>query len=246
MAELYYSLFVDDYPNLPISDSTITLVEHGDRLLSMFDQGISDYTRSALEERGVTVRLGESVQAIDEVSVTLASGEVLAAHTTVWGAGLQASPLAVSCGTELQHGRVPVGPLLNLEAHPEVFVIGDLAWITDAKTGEVLPQLGSVALQAGEHAGKTIDRMTRRHKDPEPFHYLDKGTMATIGRRAAVAVVPPHVTLTGRPAFLMWGAVHLALLSGGDSRTAALVNWFWSFMNHDRPSRVIIDPHEDD
>jgi NADH:ubiquinone reductase (H+-translocating) len=246
MAELYYSLFVEDYPNLPIKDSTITLVEHGDRLLAMFDQGISDYTKDALEERGVTVRLGESVQAIDEQSVTLASGEVLPARTTVWGAGLQASPLADSCSAELQHGRVPVGPLLNLESHPEVFVVGDLAWITDAKSGEVLPQLGSVALQAGEHAGKTIDRMTRKHKDPEPFHYLDKGTMATIGRRAAVAVVPPHVTLTGRPAFLMWGAVHLALLSGANPPTAALVNWFWSFMNHDRPSRVIIDPHEDD
>jgi NADH:ubiquinone reductase (H+-translocating) len=246
LAELYFSLFVSDYPNLPIAEATITLVEHGDRLLAMFDEGISAYTRTALEERGVTVRLGESVQAIDEHSVTLASGEVLAADTTVWGAGLQASPLADACTDELERGRVPVGPLLNLEAHPEVFVVGDIAWITDARTGEVLPQLGSVALQAGEHAGRTIDRLTRKHKDPEPFHYLDKGTMATIGRRAAVAVVPPHVTLTGRPAFLLWGAVHLALLSGGDSRTAALVNWFWSFMNHDRPSRVIIDPSEDD
>ena len=141
---------------------------------------------------------------------------------------------------------MPVGPLLNLADHPEVFVAGDIAWITDAKTEEVLPQLGSVAMQSGEHIGKTIDRMTRKHKEPEPFHYLDKGTMATIGQGAAVAVLPPHLHLTGRAAFAMWGGVHLALLSGGDSRTAALMNWFWTFMVNDRPSRIMIDPADED
>lgn len=246
LAELYFNLLDRDYPDLPIKDASITLVEHGDRLLAMFDEGMSAYTKDALQERGVTVRLGESVAEIAADHVTLASGATLPATTTVWGAGLQASPLAGALSDQLQHGRVPVGPLLNLEAHPEVFVVGDLAWITDAKTGEVLPQLGSVALQAGEHAGRTIDRITRKHKEPEPFHYVDKGTMATIGRRAAVAVVPPDIHLTGKPAFVMWGAVHLALLSGGDSRTAALTNWFWAFLTHDRPARVIIDPSEDD
>ena len=246
LGELYFSVFDKDYPELAVGDATITLVEHGDRLLHMFDEGLSAYTKEALEERGVTIRLGEAVKDIEADRVTLGSGEVLPATTTVWGAGLQASPLATALSSNLQHGRVPVGPMLNLHDHPEVFVVGDVAWITDSTTGEVLPQLGSVALQAGEHAGKTIDRLTRKHKDPEPFRYLDKGTMATIGRRAAVAVVPPDIHLTGRPAFLAWGAVHLALLSGGDSRMAALNNWFWTFFSHDRPSRVIVDPSEED
>lgn len=246
MCELYFNVLANDFPDLSVRDASITLVEHGDRLLSMFDEGISDYTRRTLEEMGATIRLEATVKSIQEDSVTLVSGEVLPAATTVWGAGLQASPLADSLPVDLQHGRVPVGPMLSLERHPEVYVVGDLGWITDTKTDEVLPQLGSVALQAGEHVGKTIDRIERKHKAPEPFRYLDKGTMATIGRRAAVAVIPPHEHLTGRPALLAWGAVHLALLSGGDSRSAAFINWGWAMFRHDRPSRVLIDPTEED
>lgn len=246
MADLFFTTMTRDAPRFPIGNARITLVEHGDRLLRMFDEGMSDYTRSALEERGVSVRLGESVARIDAESVTLGSGEEIRAGTTVWGAGLTANPLAADLGADLEHGRVPVGPMLELADHPEVHVIGDLAWITDAHTDEVLPQLGSVALQAGEQVGKNIDRTLRKHKDPEPFHYRDKGTMATIGRGAAVAVVPPDVHLTGKPAFLMWGAVHLALLNGADSKSSALTNWFWTFVRHDRPSRVLIHPDDED
>lgn len=246
MADLLFTTLARDAPQLPVGNARITLVEHGDRLLKMFDEGMSEFARSALEERGVTVRLGESVARIDAESVTLGSGEVLRAGTTVWGAGLAANPLGADLGADLEHGRVVVGPFLELPDHPEVHVVGDLAWITDARTGEVLPQLGSVALQAGEHVGRTIDRRLRGHKEPEPFHYRDKGSMATIGRGAAVAVVPPDIRLTGRPAFLMWGTVHLALLSGADSKSAALLNWFWGFFGHDRPSRVLIHPDEED
>lgn len=246
MADLFNETLSRDAPRFPIGNAKITLVEHGDRLLRMFDENMSEYTRSALEDRGVTVRLGESVKKIEADSVTLGSGEVIDANTTVWGAGLQASPLAEALSSDLQHGRVPVGPMLNLDAHPEVYVVGDLAWMTDARTQEVLPQLGSVALQAGEHVGRTLDRSLRKHKDPEPFHYVDKGTMATIGRGAAVAVIPPDMHMTGKPAFLAWGAVHLALLNGADSKTAALTNWFWTFMSHDRPSRVLIHPDDED
>ena len=246
LAELFFNTFARDAPRLPISDARITLVDHGDRLLKMFDEGMSAYTKEALEERGVTVRLGESVAAIGPESVTLGTGEVIPAGTTVWGAGLTTNPLAAALSDDLQHGRVPVGPMLQLPDHPEVFVIGDLALTRDGPDGDVLPQLGSVALQAGEHVGKTIDRMTRKHKDPEPFHYFDKGTMATIGRGAAVAAVPPGIHLTGRPAYLAWGAVHLALLSGGDARSAAFTNWFWAAMRHDRPSRVLIHPDDED
>ncbi len=247
LSELFFNVFPEDYPSIDTSRISITLVEHGDRLLAMFDEGISEYTLETLTERRVTVRLGERVEAIDADGVDLGSGERIAAGTTIWGAGLQPVPLASELGVELVRGRVPVDEFLRLEHHPEVFVVGDMAVATDTRSGEVLPQLGSVALQAGEHVGVTIDRLERKHADPRPFHYLDKGTMATIGRQAAVAVIPPHhLTLTGRAAWAMWGAVHLALLTGGDSRMAALTNWFWSFTTHDRPARVLIHPDDED
>jgi NADH dehydrogenase len=114
-----------------------------------------------------------------------------------------------------------------------VFPVGDIAWITDTKTNDVLPQLGSVALQAGEHAGENIARRIAG-KDSEPFRYFDKGTMATIGHGAAVIQLPRGRTLKGRAAWLAWGAVHLALLSTGEDRAKAVVDWTWKEFTHER------------
>ena len=146
----------------------------------------------------------------------------------MWGAGLEASPLGASLGVELQRGnRVPTEPDLSLTDRPEVFVVGDVAWTTDTATGDVLPQLGSVALQAGKQAGKNLARLVEG-KDTEPFAYHDKGTMATIGRYTAVVQTSGGRTLKGRSASLAWGAVHLALLSTGEDRAKAVVDWTWA------------------
>jgi NADH dehydrogenase len=146
---------------------------------------------------------------------------------------------------ELQRGdRVPVDADLSLPEHPEVFVVGDIAWIEDAKTKDVLPQLGSVALQSGEHAGENIIRRVAG-KDPEPFKYHDKGTMATIGRGAAVIQFPRGRTMKGKSAFLAWGTVHLALLSSGEDRAKALINWTWAGFSHERPGRISVDKNEE-
>jgi NADH dehydrogenase len=169
---------------------------------------------------------------------------VIPAHTLVWGAGLQASPLAAGLGVELQRGgRVPVEPDLSLAGRPEVFPVGDIAWITDAKTKAVLPQLGSVALQSGEHAGKSIARLVEG-KETEPFEYHDKGTMATIGRNAAVVQFRGGRTMKGRSASLAWGAVHLALLSTGEDRAKAVVDWTWAGFTHERPGRISVRTDE--
>ena len=114
-----------------------------------------------------------------------------------------------------------------------MFAVGDVAWITDTKTNDVLPQLGSVALQAGEHAGENVARLVAG-KDTEPFAYHDKGTMATIGRGAAVVQTRGGHTMKGRAAFLAWGAVHLALLSTGEDRAKAVVDWTWAGFTHER------------
>jgi NADH dehydrogenase len=245
LAELYRSNFAQDYPGIPQDQARIILVEAGPALMSMFKSDIRSYTKKALEKRGVEVLLGEVVASIEPTRVTLKSGTAIEAHTLIWGAGLQASPLAESLGLELQHGnRIPVEPDLSIAGHPEVFAVGDIAWITDTKTNDVLPQLGSVALQAGEHAGENIARLVAG-KDTEPFEYHDKGTMATIGRGTAVIQTRGGHTLKGKSAFLAWGAVHLALLSTGEDRAKAVVDWTWAGFTHERPGRISVSTDKD-
>jgi NADH dehydrogenase len=245
LAELYRTNLAKDYPDVPQDKARLILVEASDSLLSMFKKGLQTYAKKALEKRTVEVMLGEVVERIEPTRVHLESGAVIDAHTLVWGAGLQANQLATTLGLELQHGnRVAAGPDLSLPDRPEVFVAGDIGWITDTKTNAVLPQLGSVALQAGEHAGENIERRLDG-KDTKPFKYLDKGTMATIGRKAAVVQLPHGRSLTGRTAWLAWGAVHLALLSTGEDRARAVVDWTWAGFTHDRAGRIVVDESGD-
>jgi NADH dehydrogenase len=244
LAELYRSNFSEDYPGIRQDQARIVLVEAGPTLLAMFRSDIRSYTKKALEKRGVEVLLGEVVASVEPTRVTLESGKVIKAHTLVWGAGLQASPTVELLGVELQHGkRVPTEPDLSIAGHPEVFAVGDIAWITDTKTNDVLPQLGSVALQAGESAGENIARLLDG-KDTEPFEYHDKGTMATIGRGAAVVQTRGGHTLKGKAAFLAWGGVHLALLSTGEDRAKAVVDWTWAGFTHERAGRISVRTDE--
>ena len=240
LAELYTGDFAADYSGLSLDKARITLVEAGPALLTMFKKDIQTYTKKALEERGVEILLGELVESISPTRVTLKSGKVLNAHTLVWGAGLQASPIADALGLELEKGnRVVARPDLTVEGHPEVFAVGDIAWITDTKTKRVLPQLGSVALQTGERAGANIARRIAG-KETEPFVYHDKGTMATIGRGAAVVQFHRGRTMKGKTASLAWGTVHLALMSTGEDRAKAMVEWTWAGFTHERPGRITV------
>jgi NADH dehydrogenase len=244
LGELYRNVFSDDFPDIAQEHARLILVEAGPALLPMFKKDIQDYTQRALRERGVEIMLGEIVESVAPTRVRLKSGTVLKAHTLVWGAGLHAHPIAKALGVELQRGsRIPVGLDLRLADRPEVFAVGDIAWITDAKTDDVLPQLGSVALQAGEHAGENIARLVDR-KDAMPFKYTDKGTMAIIGRGAAVLQTRRGHTMKGRTAFLAWGAVHLALLSTGEERTKAVVEWTWAGLTHERSGRIVVSDIE--
>jgi NADH dehydrogenase len=141
----------------------------------------------------------------------------------------------------LQRGnRLGVGADLTLPDHPEVYALGDIAAITDAKTEQVLPQLGSVALQSGEHAGESIARRIAG-KEPKPFKYKDKGTMATIGRRAAVVQMLGGRTMTGTKAQLAWGTVHLALLPTNEDRAKAVVDWAGAGFTHQRVGRITVE-----
>jgi NADH dehydrogenase len=206
----------------------------------MFKPNLRAYTREALEKRTVEVKTGEAVAAVAPTRVTLKSGEVLSAHTLVWGAGLQGNALVRSLGLELTRGnRIGVGPDLTVPGHPEVYAVGDIAAISDPRTPNVLPQLGSVALQSGEHAGETIARRIAG-KEAKPFSYRDKGTMATIGRGAAVVQMLGGRTMKGFKAQAAWGTVHLALLPTNEDRAKAIVEWAGAGLTHQRTGRITV------
>jgi NADH:ubiquinone reductase (H+-translocating) len=240
VAELYRADFARDYPNLPQDQARVTLVEAGPELFSMFKPKLREYAAKALDERTVEVMTGAMVASVSPTRVALKSGTELKTHTLVWGAGLQGNRLVQTLGLELQRGnRIAVGPDLVLPDHPEVYVLGDAAAITDAKTQQVLPQLGSVALQSGEHAGEMIARRIAGKKT-KPFEYHDKGTMATIGRGAAVVQMLGGRTMTGKKAQAAWGAVHLALLPTNEDRAKAVVSWAGSAFTHQRVGRITV------
>ena len=240
MAELYNGVFKKDYPDVPEGAATITLVEAGPEIFPMFKPDIREYTVGALEKRGVEVQTGDVVESISPTRVKLKSGDELEAHTLVWGAGLQGNELVRSLGLELERGnRIAVDEELRIPSHPEVYAVGDVAAITDAKTEQVLPQLGSVALQSGEHAGETIAKLIAG-KETKPFKYRDKGTMAAIGRGSAVVQMLGGKTMKGKAASLAWGTVHLALLPTNEDRAKAVVDWAGAGLTHQRSGRITV------
>ena len=207
----------------------------------MFKPDLRTYAVDALTTRGVEVMTGDVVESISPLRVKLKSGTELKAHTLVWGAGLQGNALVQSLGLELERGnRIAVDGNLRIPSHPEVFAIGDIAAITDPKTEQVLPQLGSVALQSGEHAGETIAQLVKG-KEPKPFKYRDKGTMATIGRGSAVVQMLGGKTMKGKKAQLAWGTVHLALLPTNEDRAKAVVDWAGAGFTHERSARISVE-----
>jgi NADH dehydrogenase len=245
LAELYRGDFARDYPGVSQDKARVILVEAGPNVFSMFKENLQKYTVKALEKRTVEVMTGEIVSSVTPTRVTLKSGKTLEAHTLVWGAGLQGNELVHSLGLQLERGnRIGVGPELTIEGHPEVYAIGDVAAITDAKTEQVLPQLGSVALQSGEHAGETIARLIGGKKT-KPFKYRDKGTMATIGRGAAVVQMLGGKTMKGMKAQVAWGTVHLALLPTNEDRAKAVVEWAGAGLSHQRTGRITVSADSD-
>jgi NADH dehydrogenase len=241
VAELYRGNFAKDYPEVDKEGARVILVEAGPELFGMFKPKLREYAEKALTHRDVEVMTGKQVASVEPTRVALKSGEKLQAHTLVWGAGLQGNALVQSLGIELQRGnRIAVGPDLTLPEHPEVYVVGDVAAITDAKTEQVLPQLGSVALQSGEHAGKALAARLAG-KEQEPFKYKDKGTMATIGRGAAVVQFLRGRTMTGLKAQAAWGVVHLALLPTNEDRAKAVVDWAGAATTHQRVGRITVE-----
>lgn len=244
LADLFYNLLPRDYHQLATENARVIIIEMGKEALATFKENLRVYAKEELEGRKVELRLGEAVAEVGATFVKLKSGEEIKAHTLVWAAGVRANPLADLLGLpQGRGGRVKLNPDLSVPDHPEIFVVGDMGEV--ASEGKVLPQLGAVAMQSGEHVARQIDR--RLQGEPgQPFKYWDKGFMATIGRGSAVVEFPNKRTLHGPLAYFAWLGVHLALLSGMRNRIETLWNWGWSALTHDRAARIIIDAKDED
>ena len=244
LSDLFYNLLPRDYHQLATEKARVIIVERGKEVLAPFKDNLRSYAKEELERRRVEVRLGEAVAEVGPTFVRLKSGEEIQAHTLIWAAGVLANPLADLLGLpQGRGGRVKLNPDLSVPDHPEIFVVGDMGEV--ASEGEVLPQLGSVAMQSGEHVGRQIARRLAGELG-QPFKYWDKGFMATIGRGAAVVELPNKLTLHGPLAYFAWLGVHLALLSGMRNRIETLWNWGWSALTHDRAARIIIESKDDE
>lgn len=246
MVELFDRVLTRDFPTLDVRRARVVVVEPADRLLASFSPRLSGLAKRTLTSRRVEVVLGVGVAGTDGKTVELTDGSRIPIGTLVWTAGVTANPLARILGDQLgagaltRGGRVVVEPELNVPGHPEIFVIGDLAGALDEE-GVLLPQVAPVAMQAGEHVARSIAGALSG-LEPTPFRYRDKGSMATIGRHAAVAELPGGVRLSGVPGWLAWLLLHLVMLVGFRNRANVLVNWAWSYVTYDRASRLILDP----
>jgi len=222
LAELLQGPVRKDFPRLDLSRAGITLIEAAARLLPTLPEPLGNYAAKRLGQMGVSVRLECPVERITPNEVYLQNGEVIPACTTVWAAGVRGDPQAETTGLPIAaRGRVAVEPTLQIPDHPEVYVVGDLAYFEEE--GAPLPMIAQVALQGGVTAARNIEGQLAG-QEPLPFRYRDRGTMATIGRNNAAAVAYGR-TFTGFPAWLLWLTIHLYYLIGYRNRLLVLINW---------------------
>ena len=243
--ELIRHVMRKDYPMLDVCQAHVVLVEATDRVLATFPESLQRAALDRLRRMGVDVRLSAPVADTRPGVLVFKDGTELEAETIVWAAGVRASPLAEALGVTLGRGaRVKVEPTLTLPGHPEVFVIGDMAYLEGYRPGVPYPMVAPVAIQMGEQAARNIIARTRRNP-MKPFRYFDKGQMATIGRSAAV-LDAFGIQLTGWPAWVGWLFVHLMELVGFRNRALVLLNWAYSYFTYDRGVRLIfgIGAHE--
>ncbi len=216
------------------------LVESGPRVLAAFPPMLSEAARRSLEGLQVEVRVGRPVTRCDATGVTIGE-EPLEAATIVWAAGVMASAAAQWLDVEKDRiGRVMVGPDLTVPGHPEIFVIGDTAHVV-GDDGRPLPGLAPVAKQQGAYVARVLRAQLSGRAAPEPFRYRNLGTMATIGRRAAVADFG-WLRLDGTPAWLLWGLIHVSFLIGFRNRLVVMLDWLWSYVTFQSGARLITGP----
>jgi NADH dehydrogenase len=236
LSELIRLVLARDTPKLDIADVQVLLLEASPRLLAGMRERFSDVTIRTLRKKHVEVRCGTAVRAFDGERVSLGDGGAIAARTLIWAAGVRAAALAGALGVPAAaQGRVPVGPTLQLAGHDEVFVIGDAAYLE--ANGRPLPMMAPPAIQMGATAAESIVR-SLQGKPAVRFRFRDPGSLATIGRNAAVADIRGF-GFQGFPAWVVWLVVHLIQLIGFRNKLFVLINWAWDYFFYERGSRLI-------
>ncbi len=240
-AELAKTVLNRDFDNIDPSRARIILIEGSPRVLASFPEDLSASAQKQLEKLGVDVRTNLRVTAIREGEIDVGT-ETIRAANIIWGAGVAANPLTKLLGGETDRaGRIKIAADLSLPGYPEVFALGDMTSLTDAK-GRVVPGLSPAALQMGAHAAKVVARDIEFGKkspvDRESYSYLDKGSMATIGRSKAVAMIG-KLHFSGYPAWIAWLGVHLIFLVGFRNRISVLMQWAYSYFTYKRGARII-------
>jgi NADH dehydrogenase len=237
LAEIAGRTLARDFRRFDPRMTRVILVEAGPRILAPFPERLSKNAHQQLERLGIEVRTGTSVTDLGPDFVEI-GGETVATRTVLWAAGVKASPLTAHLGVPLDRaGRVWVEPDLSVPDRPEVFVAGDL--IAKTQDGKPLPGVAQLATQSGRHIARNI-RADLAHRPRAPFHYVDKGSMATIGRNKAVAKIG-RFEFTGIVAWWLWLTVHLLALVGYRSRVSVLTEWASAYFTWHRRSRVILE-----
>ena len=216
----------------------VQLIEAGDRLLPPFSPSLSARTKKDLEKLGVKVMLNSAVKALAHREVVLKDGTTLPSEITVWAAGVQGSPAMQQLNLPVVGNRLAVDPSLQVKDYPNIWALGDIAGAL-GKDGRPLPMVAPVAIQQGKFIAKQIERITKQ-KPLKAFSYLDKGSMATIGRNKAVVEVK-GLKLTGTIAWLTWLWLHLFYLLGGRNKIGTMADWTWNYLTFDRGNRHIMD-----
>jgi NADH:ubiquinone reductase (H+-translocating) len=239
LAELRNDALTTIYPELDPRRTHIVLVEMSDRVLGTFDPKLRTFSARALRERGVELRLNTAVAEVRQDGVQLGNGDFLKAGVVVWATGVTVPRIVGEWDLpQGRGGRITVEPDLRVTGFRNVFAVGDVALTADA-----LPQLAQPAIQGGKHAGKQIAALVSG-RPTRPFHYHDKGTMATVGRRAAIAeiaVTKKHsIRLTGTIAWFVWLFIHIVMLLGNRNRLATFVNLFTKYLAPSRRTNPIV------
>jgi NADH dehydrogenase len=239
-AELTRTVLQRDFKRIDPSHARVMMIEVGPRVLAQYSPKLSASAEQQLKALGVEVRTATKVKSISQGRVDLENGETIFAENIIWAAGVSASSLTPKLGVELDRvGRVKVNPDLSVPGYPEVFAIGDMALVLGAD-GKPVPGVSPAAMQMAKHVAKLIERELVPGKKPSrpPFQYRDKGSMATIGRSAAVAKMG-RLEFSGFPAWLAWLGVHLIFLIGFRNKLAVLLQWAYAYFTYKRGARII-------
>ena len=237
LAELIVHVMAKDYPEMDLRESRVLLVEATGSVMATYPEGLRKATMDLLRSKNVEILLNARLTDYNGHTVSLADGTKIDSYTLIWTAGVRSAELTDRLGLpQGSGGRIRVEPTLQLPEHPEVFVIGDAAYVED-RQGVPLPMLATVAQQQAETAARNLKKVLKG-ESPRPFRYKDPGLLATIGRNAAVARIW-GLSFSGFVAWAIWVGLHIFRLIGFRNRLLVLINWAWDYFFYDNQVRLI-------